>query len=194
MAKAPTEYPIRLFESQAAWEAWLEEHHASANGVWVRIAKANSSIPCVSRADALDSALCFGWIDGQARSFDEDTYLQKFTPRTKRSIWSKRNREHVDRLIAAGRMRPAGLAAIEAAKADGRWDRAYDSPATATVPADLQAALDAVPEAKAFFATLNSQNRYAILHRIQTAVKPETRARRIEKFVDMLRRGEKIYA
>ena len=194
MAKAPPDYPIRSFESQAAWEAWLEEHHASARGVWVRIAKAGASVATFSRAEALDSALCFGWIDGQARSFDEDTYLQKFTPRTKRSIWSKRNREHVERLIAAGRMRPAGLAAIEAAKADGRWDRAYDSPATAAVPADLQAALDAVPEAKAFFAALNSQNRYAILHRIQTAVKPETRARRIEKFVDMLRRGEKIYA
>lgn len=189
----PTDYPIKLFRNEAAWEKWLDTHHADTRGVWLRIAKARSSVKSLSYAEALDVALCYGWIDGQARSFDEDTYLQKFTPRGKRSTWSKRNREHIERLTAAGRMKPAGLAAVEAAKADGRWDRAYDSPANASIPPDLQAAFDAHPEARAFFDTLNSQNRYAILHRIQTAVRPDTRARRIEKFIGMLQRGETIY-
>ncbi len=178
------------FADAKGWEDWLEENHASARGVWLRLAKANSRFPSVSRADALDVALCFGWIDGQARSLDADTWLQKFTPRTKRSIWSKRNREHVERLIASGRMRPAGLAAIEAAKQDGRWDRAYDSPSSAEVPQDLKEALDRNPAARQFFESLSSARRYSFIFGIQTAVRPETRARRIEKFVAMLERGE----
>jgi uncharacterized protein YdeI (YjbR/CyaY-like superfamily) len=193
MSAAPTDYPIKLFGDQAAWAEWLEEHHEGEPGVWLRLAKVASDLQSVTYAEALEVALCYGWIDGQAKSYDADSYIQKFTPRRKRSVWSKRNREHAERLIRSGKMQPAGLAAIEAAKADGRWDRAYDSPAAATIPEDLQTALDRSPEAKAFFETLNSQNRYAILHRIQTAVKPETRARRIAKFVSMLERGEKLH-
>jgi uncharacterized protein YdeI (YjbR/CyaY-like superfamily) len=188
-----SDYPILLFANRTAFRTWLSAHHASHPGLWVRIAKAASPLQSITYAEALDLALCFGWIDGQKRSFDADSFLQKFTPRQKRSPWSKRNREHVARLVAAGEMHPAGLAAVEAAKADGRWDRAYDSPGTATVPADLQAALDEHPEAKAFFETLKGRNRYAILYRIQTAVKPETRARRIAEFVAMLRRRETLY-
>jgi len=187
------EYPILLFSDQAAWREWLDHHHESERGVWLRLAKAASALQSVSRDEALDVALCYGWIDGQAKKYDEDSWLQKFTPRGKKSVWSKRNREHVERLIAAEQMQPAGYAAIEAAKADGRWDRAYDSPGSATVPDDLQTALEEHPEAKAFFEQLKSANRFAILYRIQTAVKPETRARRIEKFVAMLGRGETIY-
>jgi uncharacterized protein YdeI (YjbR/CyaY-like superfamily) len=188
----PTDYPIVRFADGAALRAWLHEHHESRPGIWLRIAKAASPLRSVTYAEALDVALCFGWIDGQRRSHDADSFLQKFTPRTKRSPWSKRNREHVERLIAGGEMHRAGLAAVEAAKADGRWERAYDSPGSATVPEDLRAALDANPEAKAFFETLRGTNRYAILYRIQTAVKPETRARRIAGFVAMLQRNETL--
>ena len=193
MKANPAEYPIVHVPDQAGWEAWMHEHHADLPGVWLRMARKASSLQSPSHDEALDVALCYGWIDGQAKSYDAESWLQKYTPRGKRSVWSKRNREHIARLIASGAMQPAGLAAVEAAKADGRWDRAYDSPGTAEVPADLQAALDARPDAAAFFATLKGQNRYAILHRVQTAVKPETRARRIEKFVAMLERKEKIY-
>ena len=188
-----SDYPILLFADRTAFRQWLSAHHASQPGLWLRIAKAASSLQSINYADALDIALCFGWIDGQKRSYDADSFLQKFTPRQKRSPWSKLNREHVARLVAAGEMNPAGLAAVEAAKADGRWDRAYDSPGTATVPVDLQVALDAHPEAKAFFETLKGTNRYAILYRIQTAVKPETRARRIAEFVAMLQRRETLH-
>jgi uncharacterized protein YdeI (YjbR/CyaY-like superfamily) len=189
VAPAP-DYPIVLFVDRTAFREWLSAHHASRAGLWLQIAKAASPLRSVTYAEALDVALCFGWIDGQKRRCDEASFLQKFTPRQQRSPWSKRNREHVERLIAAGEMHGAGLAAVAAAKADGRWDRAYDSPGTATVPEDLQAALDADPDARAFFATLTGANRYAILYRIQTAVKPETRARRIAEFVTMLRRRE----
>jgi uncharacterized protein YdeI (YjbR/CyaY-like superfamily) len=185
-----SDYPIVLFADRTAFRAWLSAHHAPQAGLWLQIAKAASLLQSLTYAEALDVALCIGWIDGQKRSHDRESFLQKFTPRQKRSAWSKRNREHVERLIAAREMRPAGLAAVAAAKADGRWDRAYDSPRTATVPDDLQAALDAHPEAGAFFETLTGANRYAILYRIQTAVKPETRARRIAEFVAMLRRRE----
>lgn len=187
------DYPILLFADADAWAAWLAEHHQSAPGVWLRLAKKAAELSSVSYAEALDVALCYGWIDGQKRSHDADSWLQKFTPRGKRSVWSKVNRDKVEALVAAGRMMPAGLAAVESAKQDGRWDRAYDSPSKATVPDDLQAALDAAPDAAAFFATLNGQNRYAVLWRIQTAVKPETRARRIEQFVAMLARGETLH-
>lgn len=162
-------------------------------GVWLRLAKVASGIPSPTYAEALDAALCYGWIDSQKKSFDADTWLQRFTPRGPKSVWSKINREKVAALIDAGRMRSAGLAAVEAAKADGRWDAAYDSQRTASVPEDFQAALDASPAAHALFGTLNSVNRYAILWRIQTARKAETRARRIEQLVAMLARGEKLH-
>ncbi|HEX6924677.1 MAG TPA: YdeI/OmpD-associated family protein [Longimicrobiaceae bacterium] len=187
------EYPILHLDSGEAWREWLEANHATSSGVWLRIARKGADLSSPTREEALDAALCYGWIDGQARSEGETSWLQKFTPRGKRSTWSKRNREKVERLIAAGLMRPAGMREVEAARADGRWDRAYDSPATASIPPDLEAALEQSPRAKEFFASLNSINRYAILHRIQTAVKPETRARRIEKLVAMLERGEKLY-
>lgn len=185
--------PIVPFGSQAAWDVWLAEHHAAHRGLWLKLAKLASGIPTVVYAEALESALCYGWIDGQRATYDEASYLQKFTPRGPRSVWSKINRAKVEALIAAGRMQPAGWAAVEAAKADGRWDQAYDSPSNATVPDDLQHAFDGHPDAAAFFATLDSRNRYAVLHRIQTAKKPETRARRIQQFVAMLGRGEKVY-
>lgn len=177
----------------AAWHAWLDREHGSAPGVWLRIAKDAAGVASVRYPEALEVALCYGWIDGVKRRIDEGFWVQKFTPRTARSIWSKVNRDKVQALIAAGRMRPAGLKEIERAKADGRWDAAYDSASKSTVPPDLQAALDASPAAQAFFATLNSQNRYAILFRTQTAKKPETRARRIAQFVQMLERGELLH-
>ncbi|MQA91587.1 MAG: bacteriocin-protection protein [Gemmatimonas sp.] len=186
------EYPILLYRDGDEWSEWLERYHATARGVWVRLAKKGSKLESVSRDDALDVALCYGWIDGQAKANDAESWLQKFTPRGKKSLWSKRNREHVERLIASGRMRPAGFAAIEAAKLDGRWERAYDSPASATVPEDFQAALDDHPEARQFFESLGSTRRFAILYRIQTAVKAETRARRIDHFIDMLERRETL--
>lgn len=182
-------YPVLLFAEAAGWAEWLDAHHHVRPGVWLRLAKKASSLHSLSRAEALDIALCYGWIDGQANKYDADSWLQKFTPRRARSTWSKRNREHVERLIESGMMRPAGLAAIEAAKVDGRWDRAYDGPASATVPDDFQAALDREPAAKAFFESLNRSTRFAILYRIQSAVRPETRARRINNLVEMLARG-----
>lgn len=185
--------PIVAFAQPDDWAAWLAEHHAASPGIWLRLAKAASGIPSPTYAEALDVALCYGWIDGQKKSYDIDTWLQKFTPRGPKSVWSKINRDKVAALVAAGRMQPAGHAVVEAAKADGRWDAAYDSQRTATVPDEFQAALDASPTAAAFFGTLNSANRYAILWRIQTAKKAETRARRIEQFVAMLERGEKLH-
>lgn len=184
------EYPVQLFPTKAAWTTWLGRNHSTRPGVWLRIAKKNANVKSVRFADALDVALCYGWIDGQARSFDEETYLQKFTPRGRRSTWSKRNRDNVERLIASGEMRPAGLAAVEAAKADGRWDRAYDSPANATVPDDLRHALDRNAAARARFETLTRSQRFSTLHHIQTAVRPETRARRIAQAIEKLARGE----
>ena len=174
-----------------AWRAWLEEHHGESDGVWLVTAKKGNA--GVSRDEALEEALCHGWIDGQARSRDDTTYLQRYTPRRARSAWSQRNTKIVERLTAEGRMHPAGLAEVERAKADGRWEAAYAGSATIEVPADLVAALEAEPEAQAMFETLNRQNRYAVLYRIQDAKRPETRARRIEKYVAMLARGETIY-
>ena len=193
MPTSPADYPVLHFETPREWAEWLGRHYAEERGVWLRFARKASKLTSINYAEALDVALCYGWIDGQSKRLDEESWLQKFTPRGKRSVWSKKNREHVERLIAGGQMQPAGLAAIEAAKSDGRWDRAYDSPASAEVPADLQAALDGRPAAKQFFETLTGQNRYAILHRIQTAVRPATRTRRIEQYVAMLERGETIY-
>ncbi len=185
--------PLFLATTPADWIAWLEAHHPSIAGVWLQIAKKGSGVTSVTYDEALEVALCFGWIDGQKQRHDETFWLQKFTPRRPNSIWSKVNRAKVERLIAHGAMRPAGMQAVEHAKQNGRWEAAYDSHSTATVPADFQTALDANPNASAFFATLNSQNRYAILFRIQTAKKAETRTRRINEFVAMLERHEKLY-
>jgi uncharacterized protein YdeI (YjbR/CyaY-like superfamily) len=185
--------PQLAFADDAAWEAWLDEHHADARGVWVKIAKAKTGIESVRYPEVLETALCFGWIDGRREKLDDTWFLQRFVPRTRRSPWSKINREKAERLIAEGRMRPAGHAAVEAAKADGRWEKAYAGQATMAVPDDLQRELDARPAARAFFATLNSQNRYAILYRLHEAKRPETRARRLEKFVAMLEAGEKLH-
>lgn len=183
----------RLFKSAKAFETWLKKHHASSDGLWLQIAKRDADEPSVTYAEAVEIALCWGWIDGQKKGLDDQHFLQRFTPRRARSVWSKVNVEKVAALIAAGRMQAPGLAQVDAAKADGRWARAYDGARTSVVPDDLQAALDAQPPAKAFFATLNASNRYAVLWRIQTAVKPETRARRIEQLVDMLARGEAVH-
>jgi len=181
------------FATAAAWEAWLAEHHADSDGIWVKFAKKGSGIPTVVYQEAVHEALRYGWIDGHTKRVDDDWYIQRFTPRRARSRWSKINCAKAEALIASGQMQPAGLAEVERAKADGRWEAAYDAPSTATVPDDLRAALDADPEASAFFETLDSNNRYAILHRLQEAKKPETRVRRIEKFVAMLSRGETIH-
>jgi uncharacterized protein YdeI (YjbR/CyaY-like superfamily) len=190
---ARAELPIELFEDQDAWAAWLESNHADSPGLWLRHAKKASDLASVSYAEALDVALCYGWIDGQKKSYDASSWLQKWTPRGAKSIWSKINREKALKLIEQARIQPAGLAEVERAKQDGRWEAAYDSHSTATVPDDLQAALDSNAEAGAFFATLNSTNRYAILFRIQTAKKAETRAKRIREFIGMLERHEKLH-
>ena len=177
---------------RAAWEAWLEENYGTSPGVWLRLAKKASALERVGRADALEVALCYGWIDGQARSADEDSWLQRFTPRRPQSRWSRINVDAATRLIEAGLMKPAGLAQVEAARRDGRLERAYDSPRTMQVPADLEARLAAEPEARRRFDALDAQSRYAILYRIHDAKKPETRARRIDKYVGMLVAGEAI--
>ena len=185
--------PTLLFETSKAWESWLDEHSTATKGTWLKIAKKDAGISSLSYAEALESALCYGWIDGQKAAFDQQYWLQKFTPRGPRSIWSKINCEKAEALIAAGRMQPEGLRQVERAKADGRWDAAYHSQSTITVPDDLQRELDNNSQAQQFFNSLNSQNRYAILFRIQTAKKPETRAARIQKFMEMLSKQERIY-
>lgn len=185
--------PTLSFATQQEWEAWLDVHHADTPGLWLKIAKKEAGERSVTYAEALEGALCYGWIDGQKAALDERHWLQKFTPRRPRSVWSKVNRAKAEALIAAGRMRPAGLRQVELAQADGRWDAAYDGQSTVAVPADLQRALDDNPDAMAFFNTLDRVNRYAILYRIQTAKKPDTRAARIQKFVGLLSRQEKIH-
>ena len=181
------------FASEAEWEAWLARHHAESPGVWVKMAKKGSGIDSVSYPGVLESALCFGWIDGRREALDASYFLQRFTPRRSRSRWSRINREKAERLMTDGRMRPAGVVEVQRAQADGRWEAAYAGQKTSTVPDDLQRELDARPQAKAFFAELSSQNRYAILYRLQEAKKPETRARRLAKFVAMLEAGEAIH-
>jgi len=182
-----------LLEDQEAWLSWLLKNHATSSGVWLRIAKKSASVRSVSYLQAVNAALCFGWIDGQKKGDDESYWLQRFTPRSERSIWSKINREKATRLIELGQMNAAGLREVERAKRDGRWDGAYDSPSGATIPADFQAVLNKIPRAKAFFAILDSRNRYAVLFRIQTAKKAETRAKRIKQFAEMLAKREKIH-
>ena len=189
----PLELAPTLFKSAKAFEAWLKKNHATSDGLWLKIAKRGSNEPSVTYPEAVEIALCWGWIDGQKKSLDDQHYLQRFTPRRARSVWSKINVEKVQGLIEAGRMQAPGQAQIEAAKADGRWARAYDGARTSTVPEDLQAALEAEPAAKTFFASINASNRYAILWRIQTAARAETRARRIAQLVGMLARGETIH-
>ncbi|MCY1042853.1 YdeI/OmpD-associated family protein [Corallococcus sp. bb12-1] len=191
--KAKQELPIVPFASEKAFEQWLAKHHADAPGVWLKFAKKESGIASVTYAQAVEVALCYGWIDGQAKPVDDTYWIQRFTPRRARSRWSKINCGKVDALVAAGRMRPAGLREVEAARADGRWDAAYASPTAIAVPEDLLLALEANPKAKVFFATLKGSNRYAILYRLHDAKKPETRARRLEKFVAMLEAGETIH-
>lgn len=193
MDATAADLPTMLFEHRDAWADWLDAHHHESPGVWLQIAKAASAIHSVAYAEALEVALCYGWIDGQKRSLDESFWLQKFTPRRKKSIWSKVNREKALELIRSGQMKPAGLEEVERAKQDGRWEAAYDSQSRVDVPPDFQAELDKNPEAKAFFVTLNSSNRYAILFRLQTAKKAQTRAKRIQEFVRMLERHEKLH-
>ena len=179
----------------AAWRTWLgEHHHDDAGGVWLVLAKKGTAAPTTLTYDeALEEALAHGWIDGQVRRGDARTYRQRFTPRRPRSVWSKRNVAIVERLLAEGRMHPAGVAEVTRAQADGRWETAYAGPASAEVPDDFAAALGAEPAAREMFAILTSRNRYSVLHRIRTAKRPDTRRRRIEQFVAMLGRGETIY-
>lgn len=191
-AELPTDVPIQLFRDAAAWEAWLIAH-ADAPGLWLKIAKKDQGVVSVSYAEALDVALCHGWIDGLKRSCDAQCFLQRFTPRRPRSVWSKINIGKVEALIAAGRMRAGGMREVEAAQADGRWQAAYDSARNIEVPDDLTAAFKKNAKARKFFEQIDRSNRYAVLWRIQTAKKPETRAARIEKLVAMLERGEKIH-
>lgn len=188
------EPPTLTLADGVAWRTWLHEHHEASAGIWLVLAKKGTTEPTrLGYDEALDEALCHGWIDGQVRRLDEYTYRQRFTPRRARSSWSKRNVGIVERLASEGRMRPAGLAAVEQAKADGRWEAAYAGPATIETPSDLQAALAAEPAAQAMFETLTSQNRYAVLFRIDAAKRADTRARRIAQFVEMLARGETVY-
>ncbi|HLZ62292.1 MAG TPA: YdeI/OmpD-associated family protein [Ktedonosporobacter sp.] len=182
--------PILLCETRHDWEAWLEEH-LTENGIWLKLAKKGTAILSITFPEALESALCFGWIDGQRVTFDEKHYLQKFTPRRPRSTWSKVNRQKIETLIADGRMRPTGLRQVELAKADGRWEAAYDAQSAMTVPDDFQKELEKNPAAQEFFATLKNQHRLAILRPIQTAIKPETRSARIQKYIAMLAAHEK---
>jgi uncharacterized protein YdeI (YjbR/CyaY-like superfamily) len=187
------ELPVIAFETAAAWDAWLASHHGDAAGVWLKLAKKGSGIPSVSYSEAVDVALCHGWIDGQKGGLDDRFWLQRFTPRKAGGKWSRINTQRAAALIESGRMRPAGLREVERAKADGRWESAYHSQSTATVPADFAAALAEDAEASAFFATLNSANRYAILYRIADAKRPETRAKRIAGFVAMLSEHQQLH-
>ena len=187
-----TQQPVLFFATPAKLEAWIDEHGEDSDGIWLKFAKKDSGIESVVYAEAVEIALSYGWIDGQAKRHDDHHYLQRFTPRRPRSKWSKINREKAERLMAEGRMRPAGLREVERAKEDGRWDEAYDSPSTATVPDDFRAALDAEPAAAEFFASLGSTRRYSFLYRITDAKRPETRAKRIAEYVELLARGETL--
>ena len=191
--KSANSLPIISFETQQDWERWLAERHTNIEGIWLKIAKKETGTPSVSYSEALESALCYGWIDGQKASFDGKYWLQKFTPRRPKSIWSKVNCDKATALMAEGRMQPAGIRQVELAKADGRWDQAYESQSKITIPADFQSELDKNQKARDFFSTLDSINRYTILFRIQTAKKPETRSARIQKFIEMLSKNQRIH-
>ncbi len=187
------EAEVHTFASAGQWHAWLKKQHAKSTGVWLRIGKKNSGSITITYDDAVETALCHGWIDAIRKSYDAVSFVQRFTPRKPRSIWSQVNRERVIALAKAGAMMPAGLAAVEVAKANGEWDRAYSPASTITEPQDLLAALRKNPRAKAFYATINAQNRFAILHRLEKSAKPETRAKRLAKFVEMLERKEVLH-
>ncbi|GAA3182650.1 YdeI/OmpD-associated family protein [Blastococcus jejuensis] len=189
----PTDLPVLAFPDQAALEAWLESEHATAPGLYVQLAKKGAGVPSVTYAELVESCLCFGWIDGRSNRLDDRFYLQRITPRRARSVWSQKNVDAVEALLEAGRLRAAGIAAVEAARADGRWERAYAGSADITVPDDLAAALDAEPAAKAEFEVLDGANRYAVLWRVHTAASEATRARRIATLVQMLREGRRIH-
>ncbi|HEX9928916.1 MAG TPA: YdeI/OmpD-associated family protein [Pyrinomonadaceae bacterium] len=185
--------PIVSFESPEQWEKWLSENHAQQSGIWLRIFKKGSGESSVTYAEALDEALCYGWIDGQKNKYDERSWIQKFTPRRKKSIWSKVNTEHVERLIKEERMKPAGFKEVEAAQQDGRWQQAYDSQKTMTIPEDFLHRLEKDSKAKTFFETLNKTNRYSIAFQLQTAKKPETREKRVKAILEKLSKGEKFH-
>jgi uncharacterized protein YdeI (YjbR/CyaY-like superfamily) len=185
--------PVLAFESAAAWRRWLRSHHTSSAGVWLRFFKKGSGVPTVTYSEAVDEALCFGWIDSQVKRFDEQSYLQRFSPRRRRSLWSKINITRVEKLTAAKRMRAAGLKEVEAAKADGRWERAYEPSSRLSIPDDFREALAKNTKAQAFFATLNRANLYAVSWRLATAKKPATRARRIAHLIEMFSRGERVH-
>jgi len=187
------ELPIIPFESPLQWEQWLEVNHTDENGIWLKFFKKGSSVPSVTYEQALDEALCYGWIDGQKKTFDEQSYLIKFTPRRAKSIWSKKNIEHVARLYKQGKMKSRGINEAERAKADGRWEQAYDSPSNMKIPDDFLQQLTKNKKAKAFFDTLNKTNTYAIMWRLQTAKKPETREKRMKEILEMLSQGKKIH-
>ena len=187
------EDPTRAFKDAQAWESWLARNHTAADGIWMRMAKKASGIKSITYPEAVEVALCYGWIDGLKRPETPTTWLQRFTPRRRRSIWSEINRNKALGLIAGGRMKPAGLEEVERAKRDGRWDAAYASPKSATMPLDFEKELNRHPKAKAFFKTLSRTNSYAIMWRIQTAKKPETRARRIATYIEMLEKGDTIH-
>jgi len=192
---APVSDPplIRSFKDQKAFAAWLEKNHRKVPGLWLRIAKKDSGVKSVTYPEALETALCYGWIDGQKKPESEKAWLQRFVPRRRRSLWSRINREKALALIKSGQMKTGGLEEIESAKQDGRWDAAYDSPSRATVPSELQTELDRHPRAAEFFKTLDRINRYAIIWRVQTATKPETRAHRIQTLIEMLEKGDKLH-
>ena len=189
----PTDLPVLSFADQATFEAWLEAEGTTADGVYVKLAKKGAGVPSVTYAEIVESALCFGWIDGRSNAVDERFYLQRMTPRRPKSVWSQKNVDAVEALTEAGRMRPAGLAAVEAARADGRWERAYAGSATITVPDDFAEALAADPAAQKEFDTLDGANRYAVLWRVHTANTPATRAKRIANLVQMLAEGRRIH-
>ena len=188
-----TDLQIISFKSPKDWASWLAKNHSKSSSVWLRLFKKDSGVASVTYAEALDEALCYGWIDGQLEKYDEKSWLRKFTPRRPKSVWSKRNIEQVNRLTQAGKMKPSGLKEIEAAKRDGRWERAYDSPSAMQVPQDFHKKLSKDKKAKEFFSTLNKANVYSIAWRLQTANKPETRAKRMKAIIEMLKRGEKFH-
>lgn len=187
------DYPVKSFKSASAFEEWLDKNHKKADGLWMKIAKANTGIKSIAFPDAIDIALCYGWIDGLRRALDEEYYIQKFTPRRGKSVWSVINKNKVAQLIQEGRMKEAGLAAIDDAKKNGQWDKAYHSPANAQVPEDFQKALDKNKKAKAFFAKLSSQNRFAIIYRLHQVKREETKKKKTEEYISMLEKGKTIY-
>ena len=189
----PNELSILPFRSSEEYEGWMAENHANPEGIWLRLFKKDSGKETITYDEALDVALCYGWIDGQLKKFDDESWLRKFTPRRNGSKWSKRNTEHVERLTKEGRMKPSGLAEVEKAKADGRWEEAYETQRNMTIPDDFMEALSANPQALAFFQSLNKANLFAIAYRLSTAKRPETREKRMQQILEMMAKGEKFH-